>query len=440
MRDDRRADGLQTVRLGDLGSFRRGQGGTKADERPDGAPCVRYGDLYTEHDAVIRGFSKFIARESISRYTPLLCGDVVLAASGETHEEIGRGAVYCGKDLAYAGGDTIIFRPGSAVHPLFIGYAVNARDAELFKAKYGQGSSVIHISAAHLGELPLVLLPLPEQRRVAEILDTLDETIRKTEQIIAKLQQMKQGLLHDLLTRGIDENGALRDLDRHPEQFKDSPLGWIPRQWEVFQLGQTIRRVGGLIQTGPFGSQLHASEYVGVGVPVVMPQDIGNESVDLRDIARVSDRKATELGRHRLAVNDAVFARRGDLTRCVAIDEAEVGWLCGTGCLLVRAPQHTLFAEWLTAIYRHDLIQRQVLARAVGSTMVNLNSSILADMYVPIPPAEEQRHFVTEIQSLRNRASAELEALEKLRTLKHGLMDDLLTGPVRVSVPEEAAA
>jgi type I restriction enzyme S subunit len=368
----------------------------------------------------------------------LQAGDVLLVKDGST-----LGISNIVRSLpgpATVNGSIAVLRCSEGLCPAFLHQLTKATAFQKLINDKKSGLGVPHLFQADLKEFEVPLPSLPEQHRIAEILDTLDEAIRKTEQIIAKLQQMKQGLLHDLLTRGIDENGALRDLDRHPEQFKDSPLGWIPRQWEVFQLGQTIRRVGGLIQTGPFGSQLHASEYVGVGVPVVMPQDIGNESVDLRDIARVSDRKATELGRHRLAVNDAVFARRGDLTRCVAIDEAEVGWLCGTGCLLVRAPQHTLFAEWLTAIYRHDLIQRQVLARAVGSTMVNLNSSILADMYVPIPPAEEQRHFVTEIQSLRNRASAELEALEKLRTLKHGLMDDLLTGPVRVSVPEEAAA
>lgn len=302
------------------------------------------------------------------------------------------------------------------------------------------GSTVLHLHVRAVPELRLKLPPLPEQRRIAEILDTLDEAIRKTEQVIAKLQQMKQGLLHDLLTRGIDDNGELRDPDRHPEQFKDSPLGRIPMDWEVCQLRQTIRRVGGMIQTGPFGSQLHASEYVKVGVPVVMPQDIRDEVIDPANIARISERKATELGRHRLEVNDAVFARRGDLTRCFAVHEEVVGWLCGTGCLLVRVPHRTLLAEWLTAIYRHDLGQRQVLARAVGSTMVNLNGSILAEMHVPIPRAEEQRHFAAEIQSLQNRTSAELHELEKLRTLKHGLMDDLLTGRVRVSVPEEAAA
>jgi type I restriction enzyme S subunit len=97
-----------------------------------------------------------------------------------------------------------------------------------------------------LSQVPIRVPPLPEQRRVAEILDTLDEAIRKTEQVIAKLQQMKQGLLHDLLTRGIDDNGELRDPDRHPEQFKDSPLGRIPERWEVLPLGQVAEMLVGL--------------------------------------------------------------------------------------------------------------------------------------------------------------------------------------------------
>src|SRR5690606_33484545 len=83
---------------------------------------------------------------------------------------------------------------------------------------------------------PICLPPLPEQRRIAAILDTLDEAIRQTEALIAKLKQIKRGLLHDLLTRGIDDNGELRDPERHPEQFRDSPLGRVPRGWMVSRL------------------------------------------------------------------------------------------------------------------------------------------------------------------------------------------------------------
>ena len=289
------------------------------------------------------------------------------------------------------------------------------------------------LNKAKLYELPLDLPPLPEQRRIAEILDTLDAAIRRTEQVIAKLQQMQQGLLHDLLTRGIDEHGELRDPERHPEQFKDSPLGRIPRGWEVLTLGDVVRSNGGLIQTGPFGSQLHAYEYVSNGVPVIMPQDIQGERIETANIARITERKAQELSRHRVQLNDAVFSRRGDLSRCVVVAENEVGWLCGTGSLLVRLPSSAVSSDWLASVYRHDLGQRQVLAQAVGSTMVNLNGKILASLLVPVPPSEEQKSCTKRTGALRSRLEGERGELEKLGILKHGLMDDLLTGRVRTT-------
>jgi len=288
------------------------------------------------------------------------------------------------------------------------------------------------------GEIELNLPPLPEQRRIAAILDTLDETIRRTEQVIEKLKQVKQGLLHDLLTRGIDENGELRP---HPEEapqlYKDSLLGRMPRGWEVKSLMEIVRERGGLIQTGPFGSQLHAHEYVENGVPVIMPQDIVDDRIDLSSIARITSRKAAELSRHKLQMNDAVFSRRGDLSRCAAIGERESGWLCGTGCLLVRIAASALKSGWFTAVYRHDMGQRQVMAQAVGSTMMNLNGSILGRFLLPLPTPEEQTAVVARAQALGRRTDAEYDNLLKLRTLKHGLIDDLLTGRVRINVTNE---
>src|SRR5690606_16610143 len=106
------------------------------------------------------------------------------------------------------------------------------------------GSTMACLNTNILKAVPTKVPPLPEQQKIAEILDTVDEAIRKTDQIIAKLKQVKQGLLHDLLTRGIDDNGELRDPERHPEQFKDSPLGRLPKAWEVTTLGEHLRRTG----------------------------------------------------------------------------------------------------------------------------------------------------------------------------------------------------
>jgi type I restriction enzyme S subunit len=99
------------------------------------------------------------------------------------------------------------------------------------------GSTVKGITLKDLLSLQVLIPPLPEQRRIADMLDTVDAAIQQTEALIAKLKLMKAGLLHDLLTRGLDEQGNLRDPDAHPEQFKDSPLGRIPRGWEVRSLG-----------------------------------------------------------------------------------------------------------------------------------------------------------------------------------------------------------
>jgi type I restriction enzyme S subunit len=243
---------------------------------------------------------------------------------------------------------------------------------------------------------------------------------------------MKAGLLHDLLTRGLDENGELRDAIAHPEQFKDSPLGQVPKEWEVTTLGAVVARSGGFIQTGPFGSQLHAYEYVDAGVPVIMPQDIQDGYISDSQIAHITPAKAGTLARHRVELNDVVFARRGDLERCAFIDKRELGWLCGTGCLLVRVPGKEIDGRWLAATYRHDRSQRQILARAVGSTMVNLNSTLLSDLLIAKPTYLEQTAIVRVVDTYDSRIRTEEAYRDKLKLQKQGLMQDLLTGKIRL--------
>lgn len=278
-------------------------------------------------------------------------------------------------------------------------------------------------------ELP----PEPERKLIAHILDTLDTQIQKTEALIAKLERVKEGLLHDLLTRGIDENGHLRPSpEQAPELYKESPLGLIPREWSVSTLGQRLSQHGGLIQTGPFGSQLHAEEYVSEGIPVVMPQDMRDIDVSRENIAQITEERAKDLSRHRVAESDLLFSRRGDLSRCSFMSTSNKGWLCGTGCLLLR-PADSMNGYWLASIYKQPGIQSQVYGMAVGSTMVNLNSSILANIVIPIPALHEQNLVVEAIRSSKRKILDEKKSLNKMKVKKSGLMDDLLTGRVRVT-------
>lgn len=394
-------------RLGDEFTLQRGFDITVADQRPGNVPVVSSSGITSFHDrAMVRG------------------PGVVIGRKGQL------GNAYYLEEPFWPHDTSLWVKDFHGNFPKFGAYFLRWLRLERFDA----ATSVPTLNRNFVHPLPVVLPPFDEQRRIVEILRTLDEAIQKTEQVIVKLKHMKRGLLHDLLTRGIAENGELRDPDRHPEQFKKSPLGQIPREWDVVLFGKTLANRGGVLQTGPFGSQLHAHEYVqGAGVPVVMPQDIGDTSISVEEIARISPKRADKLSRHKMAVNDVVFARRGDLSRCAAIEQREAGWICGTGCLLARLPVSVMGARWFSELYRHDWLQRQIARRAVGSTMVNLNTGILAGLLIPLPLMAEQVRIAEVIRGLEYRYSAEGEHLQKLHLLKLGLMDDLLTGRVSVT-------
>src|SRR5438132_11495381 len=107
----------------------------------------------------------------------------------------------------------------------------------------------------------------------------------------------------------------------------------LPEEWEQTTLGEACTRNGGDIQTGPFGSQLHASDYVPVGIPSIMPQNIGDNRIIELDIARITPADAKRLSRYLVRKGDIIYSRRGDVERRALVREREDGWLCGTGCL-----------------------------------------------------------------------------------------------------------
>lgn len=307
-----------------------------------------------------------------------------------------------------------------------------------------KGSAVPHTDKDLLRSLEFPAYPLSEQRKIAAVLNTVDQAIEKTEEILKQLSNVRESLLQDIFTLGIDDKGNLRSPGNSASNFKKTPLGYIPESWECVTLGEIIDRSGGFIQTGPFGSQLHKEEYVTEGVPVVMPQNIEESKILRDDIAEITSEKANDLTRHRMEPNDVIIARRGDLERAASIGEREVGWLCGTGCLLIRPPEREVNGEWLRMAYQHPQSQHQINSRAVGSTMSNLNQSILESLQIALPPIREQEKIMDIMSNVDKRVSSEKQYSGSLRRLKRGLMQDLFSGTVRttdtnIDVPEEIA-
>jgi len=161
----------------------------------------------------------------------------------------------------------------------------------------------------------------------------------------------------------------------------------------------TLADVASAIQTGPFGSQLHAYDYKPAGVPVVMPINISDGRITTHSIAYVGREDADRLSRHQLLLGDLVFSRRGEVDKCALVRPDNVGWLCGTGCLLARIDHSKAHPAFIAFHISCDETRNWLKSRAVGLVMPNLNTSILASLPLRLPPLAEQ-HKIAELLGL----------------------------------------
>jgi type I restriction enzyme, S subunit len=190
----------QAVSIGSLGKFTKGQGIRKNEASSGDIPCVRYGEIYTYHNDIIRSFDSRISLEVARTSKRLKQGDLLFAGSGETKEEIGKCVAFIGDEEVFAGGDIVILSPNIGVSSFF-GYLFNAPIVVHQKGSKGQGDAVVHISATALSEVKIPLPPTePEQEAIATVLSDMDAEIAALEARLTKARQIKQGMMQELLT------------------------------------------------------------------------------------------------------------------------------------------------------------------------------------------------------------------------------------------------
>ncbi|WPD23620.1 MAG: restriction endonuclease subunit S [Candidatus Electrothrix scaldis] len=181
-------------------------------------------------------------------------------------------------------------------------------------------------------------------------------------------------------------------------------------EWQTTTLGKIVKDGSGFIQTGPFGSQLHASDYVKDGIPVVMPVNLADNRVNLTDIARITEEDASRLSKHLVKKGDILYSRRGDVTRKALITDSEVGMFCGTGCLLVR-PGNKIDPRFLAYHLSSPKNQEWIIRHAIGATMPNLNTGILSDVPLRVPSRALQRAIAHILGSLDDKIKLALRRL-----------------------------
>ena len=185
----------------------KGTGISKSDVKPEGLPAIRYGELYSTYGVRIDRTKSFINADSAMQSKKIKKGDIVLAGSGESIDEIGRAAAYMGNENAYAGGDTIVLSPRK-IDSLFLAYVLNGSEIRRELRRLGQGQTVVHIYMRDIASLELPLPPRPEQGRIARILGAADREIDLLGEKVRSLRRLKQGLMQKVMVSPALEKSA----------------------------------------------------------------------------------------------------------------------------------------------------------------------------------------------------------------------------------------
>lgn len=304
------------------------------------------------------------------------------------------------------------------------------------------GSTVDRIPLTEFGNFPIRIPPLQVQLEVVGILKAIDDRIALLRETNDTFEAITNAIFKSWFVdfdpvRAKQEGRAPEGMDEataalFPDGFDESERGAVPTGWQWKTLGSICMESRGAIQTGPFGSQLHASDYVEIGIPVVMPQDLAGRRVQVEKIARIGIEDALRLARHWLRAGDIVFSRRGDVGRHALIGVRETGWLCGTGCLLVRPGESWPSATFLSLALDRTDSKEWLLRHAVGATMPNLNTGILSAVPIMRPDDRVLRAFDSIVSAFDERLSHGHAHIRTLVELRDTLLPRLISGQLRL--------
>ncbi|MHB8335580.1 MAG: restriction endonuclease subunit S [Acidimicrobiales bacterium] len=289
-----------------------------------------------------------------------------------------------------------------------------------------------NLNAEQVGNLPFANLSVGKQALIADYLDV--ETAR-IDALIAKKQRMMELLEERLkvelvrLVLGDDERS--RQTGSVSGMYPSVPVGWAET---------TLRHLGCSVQTGPFGSQLHAEEYMEGGWPVVNLMNLIDGGIARVESMTISEAKRQELQRHVLKAGDVVFGRRGEMGRAGLVNKDHVGWLCGTGSLRLRLKGSPLEPEYLLLLLRTPPARAYFELASVGSTMDNLNSEIVLAFPCFLPPKDVQLKIVQEMRRGTDLVVTALDRLEHQIDLLSEHRQALITAAVtgQLDIPEVA--
>ncbi|MCV0438430.1 MAG: restriction endonuclease subunit S [Hydrogenophaga sp.] len=401
-----------------------------AGEKP--VRLCNYMDAYSND--YIRSDIEFMeataSASEIARFS-VAAGDLVLTKDSETPDDIGIPAVVmdqvddlvCGYHLA------LLKTRLELVDPVYLCKQLSTSRVAQYFGQRATGSTRYGLPNRALATFHIPVPPLAVQRTIARVLQTIDTAIEKTEALIAKHQQIKAGLMHDLFTRGVLPNGQLRPpRSEAPELYQETAMGWIPRDWSLHRCADLCTRicVGIVIQPTQY--------YVEEGVPALRSANVREEGIDPSNFVYISASANRQLAKSQLKAGDIVSVRTGyPGTSAVVPQEFE-----GANCIdiLISTPGEKVRSDYLCDWINSSFGKEQVLRQQGGMAQQHFNVGEMRELLVALPDLDEQSRIREKLEAVTHTLAVERARLEKFRVQKLGLMQDLLTGRVLVPVDE----
>ena len=307
--------------------------------------------------------------------------------------------------------------------PRFVYYMAKSPIFRSFAVSRMRGTSGRQrVPASVFDDFKVGVPPLPEQRKIAAILSSVDDAIEKTQAVIDQVQVVKRGLMQELLTRGLP--------GRHT-RFKQTEIGEIPEEWDLRPAATVCERIVVGIVIKP------AQYYTASGVPCLRSLNVTADQINYRSMKYISHESNHQLRKSQLSVGDVVTVRTG-YPGTSAVIPAQ---LDGANCvdLIITTPGPSLRGTFLSRFINSDRGRAAVAERRVGLAQQHFNVGAMKAMLTPIPSLEEQDDICNVVQSSDQNLQAETALLRGLFSLKAALMSVLLSGELRVTPDTETA-
>lgn len=373
----------------------------------------------------------------VARFS-VAAGDIVLTKDSETPDDIGIPAVVmdhidnlvCGYHLALLKTKQVL------VDPVFLCKQLGTSRAAQYFGQRATGSTRYGLPNRALATFPVSVPPLAVQRKVARVLQAIDTAIEKTEALIAKHQQIKAGLMHDLFTRGVLPNGQLRPpRSEAPQLYQETAMGWIPRDWRFTTCDAVCEKI--------IDCKNRTPPETPDGYPVIRTPNVRDgEFVD--DELAFTDEKSYAVWtmRGKPFVGDIVITREAPVGEVCMIPERHPNACLGQRMMLYRPNSDLIDSKYFLYALQSQQIKNRLELISGGSTVGHVRVGDIRTLWMFMPESEgEQKQIADALDGAASRLKREAAQLEKLQKQKLGLMQDLLTGRVPVpAAPEPAEA